>query len=199
MPDHGVIEKYWSCRDRRNKIVVVNGNHKAWGKKSELYSERINAMAELTRFNCIDLYGVGWSQWWSRSSMWPPYYKNYRNIMKIYKGACESKYQVMAGYDFVLCLENMQMNGYVTEKIFDCFYSGAIPIYYGAPDIHEYIPKECMINAREYRTWCEAWRYASSLSVDAREAYRHAAKNFMNSESFKKYTNSIENIILNEL
>jgi len=71
--------------------------------------------------------------------------------MKIYRGACESKYQVMAEYDFVLCLENMQMNGYVTEKIFDCFYSGAIPIYYGAPDIHAYIPKECMIDAREYR------------------------------------------------
>jgi len=72
MPVHGVIEKYSSCRDRRNKIVVVNGNHKAWGKKSELYSERINAMAELTRFDCIDLYGVGWNRWWSRSSMWPP-------------------------------------------------------------------------------------------------------------------------------
>ena len=35
----------------------------------------------------------------------------------------------------------MEMKGYISEKIFDCFYSGTIPIYLGAKDVKTIFPK----------------------------------------------------------
>lgn len=46
---------------------------------------------------------------------------------------------VYSQYKFVICFENSKTDGYVTEKIFNVFLSGAIPIYDGAPNIGDYI------------------------------------------------------------
>lgn len=42
---------------------------------------------------------------------------------------------VFARYKFVLVMENANVPGYISEKILDGFLSGAIPIYYGTPDV----------------------------------------------------------------
>jgi len=39
---------------------------------------------------------------------------------------------------FQFCLENDSYESYYTEKIHDCFLTGTIPIYYGAPDIGDF-------------------------------------------------------------
>ena len=48
-------------------------------------------------------------------------------------------------YKFVICFENSKTNGYVTEKIFNAFLAGAVPIYDGAPNIDEYVLKNSYI------------------------------------------------------
>jgi len=47
--------------------------------------------------------------------------------------------KIYSQYKFVICFENSKTDGYVTEKIFNVFLSGAIPIYDGAPNINDYI------------------------------------------------------------
>ena len=42
-------------------------------------------------------------------------------------------------YKFILCIENSYSNGYITEKIFNCFFARTIPLYKGSPIINEYI------------------------------------------------------------
>ena len=42
-------------------------------------------------------------------------------------------------YKFIICFENSNTPGYVTEKIFNVFHARSIPIYNGAPDIDKYI------------------------------------------------------------
>jgi hypothetical protein len=49
-------------------------------------------------------------------------------------------------YKFILCFENSYSNGYITEKIFNCFYSEAIPLYKGPPNINDFIENKCFIN-----------------------------------------------------
>ena len=47
--------------------------------------------------------------------------------------------------------ENIKgLNGYITEKIFDAFVAGNVPIYWGASDINEYIPDNCFIDRRNF-------------------------------------------------
>ena len=38
------------------------------------------------------------------------------------------------------------VNGYVTEKIFDAFKAGCVPVYWGAENITKYVPAECFID-----------------------------------------------------
>jgi len=47
--------------------------------------------------------------------------------------------RIYSRYKFIICFENSKTDGYVTEKIFNVFLSGAVPIYDGAPNIHDYI------------------------------------------------------------
>ena len=161
LPYDDAIESYWSNTSRLSKLVVINGNHNPLLRlnldSGELYSTRIAAMSELAKLDAVDLYGRGWNQWWHPNSMWLPYWNNYQTLMSIYKGGCLSKYEVLSRYHFSLCFENLAMDGYVTEKIFDCLYAGTIPIYLGAKDIVNYIPREAFIDAREFQSWKEMW------------------------------------------
>lgn len=47
----------------------------------------------------------------------------------------EYKEDGLADYMFSIAHENANYSGYFTEKILDCFATGAIPIYWGDPDI----------------------------------------------------------------
>jgi hypothetical protein len=189
-PRDDVIASLWDKRDRLQRVVAICGNHIPRSLKGELYSRRIQAMAALARLRVIDLYGRGWNQWWSHRSMWPPYWLNYRTLMSIYRGPCASKYEVLARYEFSLCLENMAMKGYLTEKLFDCLYAGAIPLYLGAKDIEDLVPREAFVDCREFGSWEELWRYAEALPPPRRQAMREAGRSFIRSSEGLRYFNS---------
>lgn len=191
-----VIEELWQNRNRLKKVVVINGNHRPLSRNGELYSSRIEAMKSLAKYNCADLYGRGWSRWFSRSSMWLPYWLNYGTLMSIYKGPCESKYEVLSNYKFCLCFENMIMDGYVTEKIFDCFYAGTIPLYLGAPDVEKLIPVDTFVDCRRFGSWDDMHDFIMGLSDADIERMRSRAKEFIETEQAAKHFNSLREILL---
>jgi hypothetical protein len=55
---------------------------------------------------------------------------------------------VFSRYKYVFVAENSIQEGYVTEKIFNCFFARTIPIYNGAPDITRYFNKDSFIHIR---------------------------------------------------
>lgn len=195
-PRADVIESIWEKQDRQRRIVMINGNHKPKYFLGELYSRRIEAMAALAKFGVIDLFGRGWDRWWSRSSMWFPYWRHRKTLMSIYKGACSSKYEVMSNYTFALCFENMEMRGYVTEKIFDCFYAGAIPLYLGAQDIAHLIPSEAYVDCRRFRSWGQMLEAVMRLSAEQIQSMREAGRSFVRGAGSRNYFASLENIFI---
>lgn len=52
-------------------------------------------------------------------------------------------------YKFVIAFENSSHNGYVTEKIINPMFAGAIPIYWGAPDVNKQFNINSFINAND--------------------------------------------------
>jgi hypothetical protein len=52
-------------------------------------------------------------------------------------------------YKFIFVCENSLSDGYITEKIFNCFFSRTIPIYNGCDTINYYFNKNCFINAND--------------------------------------------------
>lgn len=197
-PYFGVIEKLWSSADRLNRVVVVNGNHRPRLPNGELYSKRIEAMSKLAEFDAVDLYGKGWDKLLTRNSFWLPYLMNRKSLLSIHKGAATSKYETLSRYRFCLCFENMEMSGYVTEKIFDSLYAGTIPLYLGAPNIASLIPPEAYIDCRKFLSWEEMWQKVSTMSESEITALREAGKAFLSSEEFLKYYNSLQDIVIRD-
>jgi hypothetical protein len=57
--------------------------------------------------------------------------------------------QFMKNYKFVLSLENIKIQTYITEKIINALRAGSIPIYYGSDEIDKYFNKERIIIVNE--------------------------------------------------
>lgn len=190
-PHKDVLVDFWSREERMRRIVMINGNHKPASFNGELYSKRIEALAAFEKVGAVDLYGRGWERWWSRNSMWLPYWRHRKALMSIYKGSCKSKYEVLSQYSFALCFENMAMEGYITEKIFDCIYAGTIPLYLGAKDIADLIPEDTHIDCRRFSSWKEMHDKIMGMSGGEIRSMRAAGRAFIQSAQGLKYYNSL--------
>jgi hypothetical protein len=107
---------------------------------------------------------------------------------RMYKGAASSKSEVLGQYTFALCFENSILKGWITEKIFDCFFAGTIPVYWGAPDIAEWVPTECFIDKRKFSDYAELKDFLRSLNENDIRRYKEAAREFLLSPRFRPFS-----------
>lgn len=56
-------------------------------------------------------------------------------------------------YKFVIAMENKYVDGYVTEKILNAFYSGAIPIFWGSSIVSILFNEKAFINVNNFSTF----------------------------------------------
>lgn len=197
-----VHEDFWRQRDRKF-LVMINANKLPRVYFEELYTERMRAVEYFDRYNEVDLYGKGWDQPSMRVGRTRLPYTLVRlqnnikekwdkvcpdpllvSARKAYRGQAKSKSQTLAQYKFALCFENAKLTGWITEKIFDCFFAGAIPVYWGAPDIASHIPEECFIDMRRFRDYGELRQCLKSMSEREIDDYKESARKFLRSEQF---------------
>lgn len=69
---------------------------------------------------------------------------------------------------FVLAMENSKRDGYVTEKIVNAFYSGAIPIYWGSSNISDLFNKDAFINVDDFPNLDACVEYVTKISDEQR-------------------------------
>jgi hypothetical protein len=198
----------WSRGDRRF-LTIINGNKVPRIRTAELYTERLRAVEHFSRTDEIDLYGIGWEGPPFRiGSTWVPAaigrlrYEAERRwqrlvgdrdplrraARKAWRGAVASKAETLGGYTFAICFENMVLEGWITEKIFDCFFSGTVPVYLGAPDINEWIPTDCFVDMRRFAGYPELRDFLRSLSPGDIEGYRAAARDYLRSDAYHPFT-----------
>lgn len=200
-PYDDVVAAAWERVDRQNKLVVIAGVHNPRGRKPELYSKRIEAVGRLHPLNAIDLYGRGWDRWWTRQAATPAYWRNLATIRSNYRGAVASKMDTLSQYRFSLCFENMPMLGYVTEKIFDCFYAGTVPVYLGAQDISDLIPADAYIDMRDFGSdnYEAMWNHVREMPDDEWQRRRGAGRDFVRSAAGRQYYDGLLNVIAGDL
>jgi hypothetical protein len=78
-----------------------------------------------------------------------------------YSGEIIEKYK---DYKFVIAMENQNKQGYVTEKILNAFYSGAIPIYWGSSNISDFFNKNAFINVADFESYEKCVEFILNLS-----------------------------------
>lgn len=204
-----VHEEEWNRRDRKF-LVMINGNKLPRLYWQELTTERMRALEYFSRTGEIELYGKGWDEPslrvgitrvpWTLRRLHHQFLKYWQILRpdpllvaarKVYCGTARSKSQTLSQYTFAICYENMILKGWITEKIFDCFFSGTIPVYWGAPEITDYIPEDCFIDKRRFATYEDLRDFLKSLNENDIRGYRERAREYISStrfDSFRKKT-----------
>ena len=116
-------------------------------------------------------------------------------FLSMYKGAIPgshsgtAKINTLQKYRFCFCSEHtLGLQGYITEKIFDCFAAGCVPIYEGASNIEIYIPKECFIDTRDFKNTEDIYLFIKNMSKETHELYIKNIQKFLNSEQVKLFS-----------
>lgn len=178
----GVVNPYAQSFGDKKLLTLIDSN-KSSSVPGELYSKRKEAIEyfENNHGEDFEFYGHGWA---GRG------YKSYR-------GSVKGKLEAMSQYKFCICYENGEMEGWVSEKIFDCFFSGCVPIYLGAPNITKYIPADTFIDMRSFKDYEELYAHISAMSEEEYEAYLEHAKAFLESDGFKIFSHEhfVESVI----
>lgn len=201
-----IHEDIWRNTERKF-LVMINANKLPRLYWQELYTERMRAVEFFSRTDDIDLYGKGWNAPSIRvGRTWVPYtlksirhklQKNWHLIrpnpllkaaQRAYRGIADSKAETLGRYKFALCFENSILKGWITEKIFDCFFTGTVPIYWGAPDIEDHVPADCFIDMRRFSGYEELSEFLRSLSEDEIETYKSNARAFLKSPKFYPFS-----------
>ncbi|KAB5512593.1 hypothetical protein DKX38_029621 [Salix brachista] len=72
----------------------------------------------------------------------------------------------MSHYKFVLAIENTWTESYVTEKLFYALDSGSVPIYFGAPNVLEFVPPHSIIDGNKFKSMEELASYVKNIAND---------------------------------
>ena len=105
-----------------------------------------------------------------------------------YKGTVENKKPVMEKYRFSICYENARdIPGYITEKIFDSFFAGCVPVYRGASNVTDFIPKNCFVDKRDFASYEELYKFLKSMPDDDYMAYLNNIENFLSAPEAMPY------------
>ena len=88
-----------------------------------------------------------------------------------------AKLDFLAHYKFTIAFENTSVLGYISEKIFHPLRVGSIPIYWGCPEIAQYVNPDCFINCHDFSSFDDVIREVIKIDRDQQlyESYLKAS------------------------
>ncbi len=157
--------------EEKTLLTMVASNHSC-PNNGELYSRRRQMIEyfETKEMEDFEFYGRGWDD-------------SYRN----YRGQVPDKYAAISRYRFSITYENSRCTGYVTEKILDCFTAGTVPVYLGAPNITDYVPAGCFIDAEAFKNEEELFDYLKGIGPEEYQCLLDNAAAFLESDAAKQF------------
>ncbi|MFA5108771.1 MAG: glycosyltransferase family 10 [Candidatus Micrarchaeia archaeon] len=189
--------------DSRKMMCMVTAN-KYSAHPDQLYTARTDAAKWMEKNHPqeFDLYGQRWelpvfhSDFLERAGV-----NNLSKAMHKFKvrlpnktfyksnfGPIKNKKEVMQKYKFCICYENQRdVPGYVSEKIFDAFFSGCVPIYLGANNIEKYVPKKCFIDMRDFDEFEQVHANISKMERNEFEERVCCIEDFLNSKKCAQF------------
>jgi len=178
-----MIENPIPFDEKRKLCVMISSNklpllpYKPW-LANELYNERrsLAKFFEKEHPSDFELFGLGW----------PKTYQTYKGIIK---GGLDQKVEMLKFYKFGIAYENgKNIPGYITEKIFDCFNAGTVPVYLGASNIASYVPKNCFIHREDFHSNEELYEFLNNMPKKQYEEYIRNIQTFLTSDQAQLYS-----------
>ena len=147
-------------------VVVFVSNCKAAGA-----AQRLQFLEELMRLIPVHSYGSCLNNRKEPDFPVDPSWPNQRRARKV---------KIVSRYKFYLAFENLAVPDYVSEKVFEGLFAGAVPVYMGAPEIEKFMPSpDSFINANGW----SAQQLAALLNKLSSEEHRSTYEKYF---AFKK-------------
>ena len=183
-------------------VLIASNKALRYADARALHGKRVEAIRHFETHapELFSLYGQGWSippvqpgaigrlgkrlnEWRAR---WQPDVRPFPS----YRGRVGRKSEVLDRARFCICYENSRGSpGYVTEKIFDCFTSGCVPVYIGTPHAEPAIPAACFIDGDRFASPAELLDCLRSVSEAQFAAYQQAMRSFLLSPASARFAN----------
>ena len=188
----GIIDGY-SSRKLLAVLVGSNRSLRGWHPKYNLYSERVKTIRWFER-NAPDVFSL-YGKKWNMSGRLPTRFGAFVHSIEkrlpfkycpfpSWKGVILNKQDILKDSRFSIVYENIKgLKGYITEKIFDAFVAGNVPVYWGAEDIDNYIPKECFIDRRNFINHEKLYDFLRNMPEKQYINYQKNIKNFLENQS----------------
>jgi hypothetical protein len=189
---------WWFAKSIRQYISGPRLPNKIHINEIQLQDKRYEILMEMLQKGLIDLYGNGWN----RLIRIPPSLAKKLSpfLSKNKVHSIEDKAEIISGYRFNLCFENLSYPGYITEKIFDSMIAQTIPVYWGAPDISEFIPPNSFINASKFNNIKALIDHLLKIDSTEAEIIIKNGQKFLQSPKGKKFSyESVSDELINDL
>jgi alpha(1,3/1,4) fucosyltransferase len=197
----------------KTKFCATISSQKYLCHPQNLYEERVAIIRWFEREHPgqFDLYGGRWDRLYFTGGLsrlnylLQPVYSRFPKRFKVrrfplHRGTVPDKNAVMRQYKFAVVYENAVFPGYVSEKIFDAFFAGCVPIYLGAPDVTENIPAETFVDRRNFGSHEELYRFLTSMPEKDYLGYLQAIEDYVRGDRIQVFgAESITRILLKEV
>lgn len=181
----------------RDRFCCLISSNRALAVQDDriLYPERVRVIRWFEEYAPLDfdLYGVDWDRpvvgGGIVGKLERRFWRVLGSFVKLrpfpsYRGKVANKRDVLTRTRFAICYENVcDLPGYITEKIFDCFFSGCVPVYWGASNITDHIPADCFIDRREFRDTGDVYNFLKSMTEAEFNGYQQRIAAFLQSEA----------------
>ena len=156
VPTFGINAPYvpphtWTSADAYTETDIVNRPHGIAVFISHCVPWRLRLVQELQQYVPIDTFGACFPE----SPKSDPF---------VASATQNTKLAALTQYKMVLSLENAICPDWATEKLYGPLLHGAVPVYLGAPNVHDAVPdKHAIIDLRDYADARAAGTYLKSL------------------------------------
>jgi len=179
-------------------LINANKRFKTY-QVNDLYEERLRVIRWYEAHHPVDfeLYGLGWekpSPAFTKAEKLMRRLNRLRSQLLGYRpfpsfiGPIANKDTVLLNAKFSFCYENVKdLPNYITEKIFDSLMAGCVPIYWGANNATNYIPKECFIDRRDFDSMDALHTFLKGIDASRYQSYQDAIAQFLQSPQMQLF------------
>jgi hypothetical protein len=193
----------WNGPDKRPLFCVLVASNKALSiiDPRDQYQARVQILDWYEHHAPADfhLYGRGWDQPAALPGRWGRVRNQARKLLArflptkspyaTWRGPVDDKIKLLSQARFCLAHENCRdLEGYVTEKLFDSFRAGCVPVYVGPKEIAELVPSGCFIDGRAFTSPKDLNDYLRSIDDVTYLQYQDNIRRFLESELAKPFS-----------
>ena len=181
-------------------LVTTNNAIKDYDPR-EQFGARVEIIKWYEQYapNDFHLFGRGWDCPAALLGRWGQIYNQARKIIArvfpvtspfaTWRGPVASKNELLTRTRFSLAYENSRdLPGYITEKLFDCFRAGCVPVYVGPKEIHDYVPADCFIDGRKFATTAALHAHLLTIDDAAYRGYQERIRAYLLSAGAKLFS-----------